>query len=117
EPGADDATVISRLAKVDRPFDADEPTRAVGMTRVAREADPDGPTRLMSSRPPAPRSVPPEPPWAAQLLERTQPSASPAATGSTKPPLVSRTSRVALFVLWSVAFVAAAAMVLWFLKR
>ncbi|RYZ08711.1 MAG: hypothetical protein EOO73_07615 [Myxococcales bacterium] len=117
EPGADDATVISRLAKVDRPFDADEPTRAVGMTRVAREADPDGPTRMMSSRPPAPRSVPPEPPWAAALLERTQPSAAPAVKSSAAPAQVSPQGRVALVMLWLLALVATVTMIAWVLGR
>lgn len=117
EPGGDDATVISRLAKVERVFDADEPTRAVGLTRVARDADPDGPTRLMSSRPPAPRSVPPEPPWAAQLLERTQPSVAPIANSSGAPASVPGNGRVALALLWLVALAATVATLVWLARR
>jgi hypothetical protein len=108
EPGEEDATVISRLAKLERVFDGDEPTRAVGMTRLSRESDPDGATRLMSSRPPPPRSVPPEP-WAAQLLEKTQRSAAPPARSSAAPARATWKSRAALVLLWLLALLATVA--------
>lgn len=117
EPGGEDATVISRLAKMERVFDADEPTRAVGLTRVGRDADPDGPTRLMSSRPPAPRSVPPPEPWAAHLLERTQPSGAPSGNSNAAPAPVSRKGHAALVILWLVALAATVATLVWLANR
>jgi hypothetical protein len=114
ELGADDATVITRLAKVERAFDADEPTRNIRLSSPVRETDPDGQTELFSSsRPPASGgyvepevslrlpSLPPQ--WAAQLLEQTQLSRQ---TQSAAPPAPVKSKRAALYVLSLAALLA-----------
>lgn len=115
QAGSDDATVVSRLAKVERVFDLDEPTRSVGVARLARESDPDARTRLMSSRPPAPPSEPPAA-WAAQLLAKTLPSVVPVANASAAPPVPAK-GRATLMLLWFVALATTVATLAWLGSR
>jgi len=89
EPGADEATVITRLAKPERPFDADEPTRSIRLPRPVVAQDVDGPTQVLSSRPAQPITVRPPakesvPPVAVHAVLNV--SAAPATMLASTPP-------------------------------
>lgn len=93
EPGADDATVITRLAKTERPFDADEPTRSIRLNKAVVEEDLDGPTQVLSVRQPQPITVRPPakssvPPVAIHAVVNV--SAAPAMPAPTSQPRLLR---------------------------
>ena len=122
ELGANEATVVTRLPRVSRAPDAEEPTRAFRIEAIKREEDegisdsrqPQLPSVIVAADAGSPEpSLPPGSEWAKQFLEDTHTSARRKQSSSPPTPTPGRHKAVLVSALMLVALLLMASVLWW----